>query len=214
MQADFWHRRWAKKEISFHEGETNQLLATHLEKLNLLEGQRVFLPLCGKTRDFAWLLDRGFQVSGAELSELAIEELFAELSLTPEITQLDQLIHYHADNIDIFVGDIFALNAELLGHVDAVYDRAALVALPADMREQYAAHVIDISAAAPQLLITFEYDQSVIEGPPFSIAEPAVQQYYANTYQISLAQKKVVAGKLKGVVDAEETAWILQANKQ
>ena len=78
---------------------------------------------------------------------------------------------YSADGIDIFAGDIFEITADVLGPVDAVYDRAALVALPEGMRRRYAAHLAGITAVAPQLLVTFEYDQAEMDGPPFSITE-------------------------------------------
>ena len=99
MKASFWHQKWERGEIVFHQNDTNPFLLKHFEKLELPKGSRVFLPLCGKTRDFAWLLTNGYQVVGAELSELAIRELFKELSLNPEISQLGKLIHYSAKNI-------------------------------------------------------------------------------------------------------------------
>ena len=107
MEADFWHQKWEKDEIGFHRSETNPFLVAHFDKLDLAEGSRVFLPLCGKTRDFAWLLASGYRVVGAELSEIAIQCLFKDLRVEPTISRLDQLSHYSAKNIDIFVGNIF-----------------------------------------------------------------------------------------------------------
>ena len=95
----------------------------------------------------------------AELSEVAIQQLFEELDIEPAVTDLGDMKCYSADRIDIFVGDIFKLTQALLGPVDAVFDRAALVALPAEMRAAYAPHIVEITGNAPQLLITFEYDQ-------------------------------------------------------
>lgn len=88
MEASFWHRKWERGEINFHESEANPLLTTHFEKLDLAKGSRVFLPLCGKTRDIAWLLARGYRIAGAELSGQAIDALFQELGLKPEIAGL------------------------------------------------------------------------------------------------------------------------------
>ena len=210
MQADFWYQKWEKDEIGFHRNETNPFLVTHFEKLNLVEGNRVFLPLCGKTRDFAWLLAGGFRVAGAELSEIAVQCLFDDLRIESTVTRLGQLSHYCAKNIDIFVGNIFNVSAELLGIVDAVYDRAALVALPKIMRNAYASHLIQITQAAPQLLITFEYDQRLIDGPPFSINEEEVRHHYANTHQLKSVERQHVAGGLKGKVSSVEAVWLLQ----
>ncbi|MGZ8226115.1 MAG: thiopurine S-methyltransferase [Methylococcaceae bacterium] len=210
MEASFWRQKWEQGDISFHESEANPLLIEHFEKLNPPKGSRVFLPLCGKTRDFAWLLACGYRVVGAELSELAINELFKELGLEPEISKEGELTRYSAKDIDILVGDIFDVSAEYLGPINAIYDRAALVALPAGVREQYTAHLMNITGVAPQLLITFEYNQLLIDGPPFSVNEDEVKQHYGAIYQLKSAESKNVAGGLKGKVAATETAWLLQ----
>jgi thiopurine S-methyltransferase len=163
--------------------------------------------LCGKTRDFAWLLAQGYRVVGAELSELAIQDLFQDLAVVPEISTVGPLIHYRADNIDIFVGDIFNVSAATLGRVNAIYDRAALVALPAGMRVQYTSHLMDITHTAPQLLITYQYDQSLMDGPPFSITEDEVKQHYGAAYQLQSVECEDVVGGLK--VAAKEKVWLL-----
>jgi thiopurine S-methyltransferase len=210
MEASFWHEKWKRGEIHFHQSEANPLLTAHFAKLNLAKGSRVFLPLCGKTRDIAWLLANGYRVAGAELSGQAIHELFKELGLAPTISKAGKLTHYSADDIDIWVGDIFDVSAEYLGPINAIYDRAALVALPADMRKQYASHLMQITGAAPQLLISYVYDQSKIDGPPFSVNEDEVRQHYGAAYQLTPVEIKDVAGGLKGKVASTETAWLLQ----
>jgi thiopurine S-methyltransferase len=214
METSFWHQKWARGEIAFHESEANPLLVTHFEKLNLAKGSRVFLPLCGKTRDFSWLLACGYRVVGAELSELAVNELFKELGLEPKISIAGKLTRYSAKDIDILVGDIFDMSAEYLGPISAIYDRAALVALPSGIRERYTSHLMNISGTAPQLLISYEYDQLVMEGPPFSVTENEVMQHYEAAYQLKPVETKNVEGGLKGKVAATETVWLLQnANK-
>ena len=129
MQPDFWHTKWQKNEIGFHLTETNPFLVKHFSALQIKRGARVFLPLCGKTLDIAWLLAQGLQVVGAELSQIAIEDLFRQLQLTPNITKKNDMTHFSAGKIDIFVVDIFNLTPQVLGKVDMIYDRAALVAL-------------------------------------------------------------------------------------
>ncbi|OUR63666.1 thiopurine S-methyltransferase [Methylophaga sp. 42_25_T18] len=209
MNVDFWHQKWEKIEIGFHQSKPNLLLVANFNKLKLAEGSRVFLPLCGKTLDIGWLLSNGYHVVGAELSGLAIEQLFDELGLVPDITECGELILYRADKVDIFVGDIFDLSSELIGAVDAIYDRAALVALPEDMRKRYAKHLLEITDSAEQLLITFEYDQSLINGPPFSINSEEVNQHYNAAYNLLLIESKSVEGGLKGVCAATEHIWLL-----
>ena len=151
MDPSFWHQRWEQGEIGFHEQQVNPALVDHLGRLNLAKGARLFLPLCGKTQDIAWLLAQGYRVAGVELSPLAINELFQGLAITPDTSPCGKLVHHSAANIDIWVGDIFDLSSQKLGAIDAVYDRAALVALPEDMRPRYAAHLSALTRGAQQL---------------------------------------------------------------
>ncbi len=209
MEIDFWLQRWEKKEIGFHLSEANPLLIAHFSALSLPPGSRIFLPLCGKTRDIAWLLANGYRVAGVELSEKAIAELFQELRITPTVTNAGPLTRYSSDGIDIFVGDFFALTAELLGAVDAIYDRAALVALPDSMRAAYTRHLVAVTNNAPQLLICFEYDQNQMPGPPFSVTGAEVHRHYDSDYQLRCLASPDVAGGLKGVCPATETVWLL-----
>ncbi len=204
MEPNFWHQKWQQGEIAFHQPQPNALLTQHLDILNLPPGSRLFLPLCGKTRDIAWLLSRGYRVVGVELSPIACSQLFEENQLQPQITPAHPFTHYHSDRLEVFSGDFFALTPEMLGSVDAVYDRAALVALPQDLRPRYTAHLTQLSQASPQLLITFEYDQQLLAGPPFSIPRPEVHRHYPSA---QLVEERPVAGGLKGKVEARETLW-------
>lgn len=210
MEAGFWHAKWEKNEIGFHLAEVNPLLVVHFGALALAAGSRVFLPLCGKTRDIPWLLAAGCRVAGAELSRIAVEQLFADLGVAPEIVQLGALERFSAKGIDIFVGDIFALSGELLGPVAAVYDRAALVALPAAIRPRYAAHVAAITQRAPQLLIAYEYDQSRQDGPPFSVGAEEVARCHGERYALERLATVDVPGGLKGKCPALEHVWRLR----
>jgi len=210
MEASFWHNKWEHGDIGFHENETNPLLVKHLEKLGMQPDGRIFLPLCGKTRDIAWLLGRGHRIVGAELSALAIEQLFSELGLQPAVSAVGKLIRYSASDIDVLVGDFFAVTVDLLGPVNAIYDRAALVALPDGVRADYAVHLMRLTGAAPQLLVSLAYDQQRMAGPPFSVTEDEIRKHYDNAYQVHCVQTNAVAGGLKGKVEATESAWILQ----
>jgi thiopurine S-methyltransferase len=214
MKHDFWHERWQSNQIGFHLPEANPLLVKHFLTLNLKQGARIFLPLCGKTLDIAWLLAQGYKVAGAELSAIAIANLFNSLNLTPSITQIGEISHYSAPNIDIFVGDVFNLSPNMLGKIDAVYDRAALVALPEDIRKLYTAHLmkltLNLDNKAQQLLICFEYDQALHAGPPFSISANEVQQLYQANYLLTLLGSSDVVGGLKGQCPATEHVWWLK----
>ncbi len=207
MEAEFWHERWSRGEIGFHQGEVNPLLAAHFEQLALEPGSRVFIPLCGKSLDMVWLLAQGYQVVGAELSELAVRELFETLDIQPEISSVGSLKHYQGEGVDIYVGDIFDLTRGVIGQVDAVYDRAAMVALPRELRVRYSSLLLALSYAPPQLLITYEYDQSAMAGPPFSVSAEEVNQHYSYHYQITCVESVEVL--MKGKVTAIETVWLL-----
>jgi len=209
MDTDYWHRKWQADDIGFHQADGNPLLHAHFNELSLAAGSRVFVPLCGKTRDIAWLLSQGYRIAAGELSELAVQQLFADLRLEPAVTVTQGLKHYSAPDLDIFVGDIFLLTREMLDGVAAVVDRAALVALPEEMRVRYAQHVTDITGQARQLLVTFEYDQSQMPGPPFSISDEEISRHYENSYRISPLASVDVVGKLKGKCVANENVWLL-----
>lgn len=210
MDPSFWHQRWVKNEIAFHESKTNPLLVRHFAALALSRQRRVFVPLCGKTLDIGWLLSHGCRVAGAELSQIAVEQLFMELGLQPEIIQSGDLEQWSAKNLDIFVGDIFALTKKMLGPVDAIYDRAALVALPEAMRNRYTPHLLEIAGKVPQLLICYDYDQRVMGGPPFSVSNEEVKRHYAGTYDVRLLSSADLPGGLKGKCPARENVWLLK----
>lgn len=211
MEHEFWHQRWRDNEIGFHEGQPNDLLTKHFQKLQLGAGARIFMPLCGKSHDIHWLLQQGFKVSGAELSEIAVKQLFADLGVAPEIDQLRDLKKYRGPDLEIFVGDVFDLLPEFLGPIDALYDRAALVALPPAMRPEYAAQMIKLVHSAPQLLVSFDYDQSKQDGPPFSVPESEIRSLYHTAYEITLLESQELEGGLKGKVEAREQIWLMSA---
>jgi len=210
MQASFWHERWNSGEIGFHQDQVNAFLAQYLGELELSANSRIFVPLCGKSKDIGWLLTQGYQVVGAELSEIAVKAFFEEMGWVPEVTSDGELTLYRYGNLQIWQGDIFALSKEQLGAVDAIYDRAAIVALPQGVREKYCAHLLAISLHAPQLLISFDYDQLEMPGPPFSIPQLMLENYYGQDYRLEQLDSLAVEGKLKGKVDALEQVYILR----
>jgi thiopurine S-methyltransferase len=211
MDPTFWHTRWKNNEIAFHENDYNPILLQHFNHLSMKQADRIFIPLCGKTKDIQWLLSKGYRVVGAELSQIAIEQLFEESGLKPTISSMGPFQHYSAPNIEIYVGDIFNLTRDVLGAVHAIYDRAALVALPLDMRAQYTAHLTEITANAPQLLICYDYDQSAQAGPPFSVDNQEIERHYANAYKLTLLSSEDLAGGLKKKCPAKENVWLLKS---
>ncbi len=209
MDASFWHNRWQTNQAGWHESTVNPLLIAHFPSLNVPPGGRVFVPLCGKSLDLGWFLSRGYDVAGAELSELAVTQLFAELGIEPRITEVGKHRLFRGEKIDIFVGDLFDLSREILGSVDAVYDRAALVALPEPTRIRYAAHLKALTPLAPQLVIGYEYDQTMAPGPPFSVTSDELHRHYSDTYTLTPLARIDVPGGLKGKCAATEHIWRL-----
>lgn len=178
MDPAFWKARWAEGRTAFHEGKANNYLVRHHDKL--AASPRVLVPLCGKSEDLAYLAAFGHDVIGVELVEDAVDSFFKEHGLKPSVRETPQgLVEYSAFSITIYAGNIFATSRELLGPIDAIYDRAALVALPDDMRRPYVDHLRSLGPKRA-LVVTLEYDQTLMEGPPFSVEEAEVRALYDN----------------------------------
>jgi thiopurine S-methyltransferase len=185
MTPDFWLDRWHRGEIGWHLPEINVHLQAFWPDLGLSAGTEVFVPLCGKSLDLLWLASRGHRVIGVELSERAVQDFFSEHGLEPAITDTPPFRTYRVDELRILAGDYFALSAEHLLGVGAVYDRASLIALPPQMRPAYAVHFQSIvPAAACSLLITLDYDQAEMAGPPFAVAAEEVGALFGDRYRI------------------------------
>ncbi|RMT84838.1 thiopurine S-methyltransferase [Pseudomonas viridiflava] len=186
MEADFWQQRWASGQIGFHQAEVNQDLRRFWPELELQKGARVLVPLCGKSHDMSWLVGQGFHVVGVELSRTAVEVYFAEHQLEPRVTQRGGFTLYSAVGIDIWCGDFFALTAQDIGQCVAFYDRAAMIALPSDIRERY---VLQLERLLPStcvgLLITLDYDQTELNGPPFSVPHQWLQAFVEAHWRIA-----------------------------
>ncbi|MBL4646664.1 MAG: thiopurine S-methyltransferase [Hyphomicrobiales bacterium] len=210
MDEEFWQSRWRENRTGFHEEQPNDLLVNHIHHLNLQEGDAVFVPLCGKTIDLDWLLSQKIRVIGAEFSAKAVEAVFARQNLIPDITSAGSLLRYSGGSLVIFVGDIFKLDAESLGKVDAVYDRAALVALPPATRAKYAPHMINLTNSAPQLLIAFDYDQQQMDGPPFSVPGKEIQHLYEGHYKLEALASQKISGRLSERCQGDENTWLLK----
>lgn len=210
MDQAFWLERWRKNQIRFHENAPNALLSAYFQVLHVRKGGRVFVPLCGRSTDLMWLRDQGFEVMGVELSRLAVEQFFTEHGLEPDRSFVGPLERFEVDGITLFLGDLYDLDHMILGPVDAVYDRAALVAFPPQMRAAYAAHVVHITEAAPQFVVTFDYDQSRVQGPPFSVSAQDMQLLYGTTYALESVGGRDYPGGLKGGCPARECVWALR----
>jgi len=209
MNNEHWIQRWEEKNIGFHDESVNSLLVKHFKKLNLKHSSNIFVPLCGKTLDISWLLMSGHNIVGVELSEIAVKELFEELYILPKISEENGMICYQNEGIRIFVGDVFDLDSKMVGSIDAIYDRAALVALEKDTRIKYTQHLRELTNNASLFLICCEYDQNLMNSTPYSIDKNEIKAHYADHHKIELLEKREIKGGLKGKYTASDTVWIL-----
>ena len=185
MDPQFWHERWQRKEIGFHLDHPNPRLLQHWEVLRLPAGSRVLVPLCGKSEDLAWLARAGYRVLGVELSPIATGEFFAEHGLQPHRQSRGPFESLVAGDIELLCGDFFSLDPEISGPLDAVYDRAALVALPPPLRGRYALLLAGLLSSGTQmLLVTFDYAQTQMQGPPFAVGFEQVRALYGDRFSI------------------------------
>lgn len=185
MEPGFWHERWARAEIGFHQQDINLHLQRFWSRLKLPTGQRVFVPLCGKSRDMLWLAGEGYPVTGVEISPVAVEALFAENGLRPNRWREGPFEIWEQDELRVLLGDFFDLEPRHLAEVAGVYDRASLIALPPMMRERYARKLTAILPPGIQtLLVTLEYDQTAMAGPPFAVDEAEVRALFGPAHAV------------------------------
>lgn len=191
MEPEFWHQRWQEGRIGFHQDKATPLMLKHWPSLDVAPGSRVFVPLAGKSLDMLWFAAQGYHVLGVELSRMAIEQFFAENELAYTITESPGARHYRAGNIELVCGDAFALDNALLAQCDAVFDRAALIALPPAMRVRYVRELYGrLPGRCKGLLITLEYPQHEKEGPPFSVVEDEVRALYGVDWQVETLERR------------------------
>lgn len=185
MHHDYWHDRWRTREIGFHRASAHPLLERWWPTLEIPADARVYVPLCGKSLDVAWLAEQGHTVVGSELSPVAIREFFEERGLTPSRERDGAHVRHTAGPYTIFEGDALALTPAQLGPIDAAYDRAALVALPPEMRIRYAISIAALlESGARMLVVTFEYPQERIAGPPFAVMPLEAHRLFDSAFSV------------------------------
>jgi len=190
MNRDFWMERWEEGQIGFHQSEVNGYLTRHWEKLQAGKGDKVLVPLCGKSKDMLWLADQGHKVLGVELSPLAVDAFFTENNIPCSQFENDGFKISESDHVSLWCGDFFDLTQKHLQGITRVYDRASLIALPPEMREKYSLHMKTMMpAGARVLLVTMEYPQAEMSGPPFSVSHNEVHDLYDDAFDISLLEE-------------------------
>ena len=211
-----WHSRWQKNEIGFHVSDVQPWLISHWP---LFIGQNssgcVFVPLCGKTLDIEYFLIKGQKVIACELSEVAVQQLFEQLGMTPDIKKWAGGLVYSGTHITVYVGDVLAMGEQELLGVDYIYDRAALIALPKETRCLYMAQLKALCPKAKQFIITLDYDQSVTQGPPFAVSEQEIHEHYAGSFNVKrILHEDIIEDeprfKKRGLLSLHESLYWLE----
>ena len=208
MKADFWHDRWQRNQIGFHKSEVHPLLLRFWPMLELSKDARVLVPLAGKSLDVGWLLEQGHAVTAVELNKLAVEAFFTEQQWLPIITHRAQHTVFQHEALEFWVGDLFALKDENLTDFEGVYDRAALIALPPEMRADYVKTMsVLLKPGAKYLLISLEYPDDMLSGPPFAIDGQEIARLFQGSFSIHFHSRH--PSEVKGR-PCFETVYILQ----
>ncbi len=218
MKPKFWLERWQKNQIGFHQAEHNKLLLEFWPRLDIPPGSRVFVPLCGKSMDMRWLERAGHSVVGVELAEIAVQTYFAESGECAQTRAVDRFLLHQGPMTSIYHGDFFDLTSSLLEDVRGLFDRGALVALPPDMRFRYVDHLLRIIPDGTRiLLLTFEYDQNLVAGPPHCVMPEEVEALFGTRCQVDLIESIVTSllpphFESHGVSQAVESVYVITKN--
>ncbi len=208
MRAEFWLDRWEQGDTPWQLDRVNPLLQQHLPSLGIEPGARIFLPLCGATLDLGWLRSQGFDVVGVDLAEASLQAVADAEGLERQAAaHVDGLQCFAGEHLTLWCGDYFALTPKQLGRVDAIWDRAALVALPPEMRREYARHMLDLTPDRPPLLCwTLEYEQARMDGPPFSVSADELKQLWGREYRLETLLARDVLSRSPAFAKAGLTA--------
>jgi thiopurine S-methyltransferase len=218
MEPQFWHDRWQLNEIGFHQEKVHPALSEYWPLAGLARAE-VFVPLCGKSLDMAWLRRQGHPVLGIDLSPLAVTDFFKERGLTASTHSADGFDWHESSGYRLLCGDFFNLKPKHLHAVEAVYDRAALVALPPPLQARYAGHLLHLLPQRPPILmIAFEYAAAEMAGPPFPVTGQRIKELFGPAYSIETlsatdALDSQPGLKSRGLSALLEKVYYLRANK-
>lgn len=190
-----WQEKWDQGQIGFHQENFNSDLVTYMDRVISESDElvNVFVPLCGKTRDMLWLSEKFIKVFGVELSHLAMEQFEAENNRNFKKSSIDSFTTYSDDKYTLYQGDFFKLDKSHLPHVTHIYDRASMIALPKKIRKSYSKHLTEVIKAPHIFLITIDYDQDKVHGPPYSVPQDEVRSYYGQSYLIEVMSEVVIS---------------------
>lgn len=218
MELTDWAARWAAGQIGFHRSQVTPQLERFVSQLSDRPATetRVLVPLAGKSLDMAYLAARGYPVVGVEGVEQAIKAFFSEAGVTPARSRTGVFERYEGQGVVMLQGDMLSLRPETAGHFEAIYDRAALVALTHEQRWQYAETLLALLAPGGRmLLVAFEYDQRLSSGPPFSVDPREILSLYGERCSVELLDsddiiKREPRFQARGLTSMLESTWLLR----
>lgn len=190
MELSYWRSKWRKGNIGFHMENGYSGLEKHWNSIKLKNNSIVFVPLCGKSKDLIWLSEHCSKVVGVEISDLAVNQFFEENALDAKTSSFADFTIHRVQNIEIWNGDFFKLPKHKLPSFDLIYDRAALVALPPEMRNKYAKKILDLISPNTQILQhIFYYHQEEMPGPPFSVSPEELKNLYGEYFNLQMLER-------------------------
>ncbi len=212
MDTNFWKARWKNRQTGFHLDKIHPQLQRYFSQC--FSVAPVFIPLCGKALDIYYLnKEMRCPVVGVEVAEQALLEFGEEQQIELSKTRHNNFSLFHSGDLKLYCGDIFEMSGNEVASVHQVYDRAALIALPEAMRKRYVEHLLSILPRPISLmLITLEYPQEEMTGPPFSVAQNEVLKLFSSASKIERLHYKSIIDKeprfkSKGLSDLYECVY-------
>lgn len=197
MEISYWKARWQKDKTGWHMNRIYPHLPDFWPGLQLSKGATVLVPLCGKSLDMLWLKNQNYDVIGIEVSEKAAKEFFMDNRLMFEKSSKASFTIYETDNLAIWAGDFFKSKKDYLPGVDAIYDKAALIALPYEQRIKYADKILSLCQSHTQILMNaFEYEQEEMTGPPFAVLRKELDELFGQQFNIELLHEESIFDNL------------------
>lgn len=197
MEISYWKARWQKNKTGWQMSKIYPQLPTYWPRLQLPESAAVLVPLCGKSLDLLWLKNKNYKVIGVEVSEKAAQDFFRENKLPFKKYSKASFTIYQSDNLAFWTGDFLKLKSSFLPEIDAIYDKAALIALPAEKRKRYADKLLSLCNARTQMLMnTFEYEQEEMNGPPFAVSFEELKKLFGQYFAIDLLHQESIIDEL------------------
>lgn len=190
MDADFWTERWNQSNTPWHQSEPEALLTKYFPKEKT---KSALIPLCGKSLDVLWISKNSEKVIGVELSPIACQAFFEEQNFSYKTESYKDFKIFNSLNIELWCGDFFKLPTETYQSVDFIYDRAAIIALPPNLRQLYANKLIEIAQASTssdfQILMIGRVDEGLQDGPPFQVADAEIHKLFSEKLNLEILEK-------------------------